>query len=1091
MKLNVKKNAAGKPLAIGPIRFKINPRFLALRFRKGYFLLMERRRRAMTEQMKAIGIPPSEQMYYQQFFMGGMGGGPGGRGGQGGAGGQGGGPGGGGAGDSSGGSQAAEVEKKIVQVVEIEGFNLPTEEGYESKINIIPGRKEALAGVNISYPLIPKNPKRGEEIFASVNIRWDRTTGEVIYNVIQPPLSDEDRAIVEKVKRDLEERLDIDFIKLGPIKAKNMLVDEISQALVKYKTITPERKTLIIFYIERDVIGYGKLEAIMNDPNIEDISCDGIRIPLFVYHRDPKLGSLKTNVWFDTAEELNLFVSRLAQKCKKTISIAEPLLDATLPDGSRVQATLGTDIARKGSNYTIRKFTELPLTPTHMLKYGTLNSMQLAYLWLAIENGMSVLVSGGTATGKTSLMNSLSLFIRPNLKVVSIEDTAELRLPHPHWIPHVARTAIGSGVSKKGEVTLFDLLRSSLRQRPDYIIVGEVRGKEAFVLFQQMASIPGEEKVMIMNGSNLERLPIGSIQNGKSYRIPTIDPDTLKMTFLPLKMNVEHPATAELFKITTETGREITAKGSHSLFTLRDGEIEPVIISESKPGDEILIPATMPSGYNDINELNLLELLPDIRVYSPSCIKQASRKLGFEKASKIAGFATISNYYGVNNCALPAGKFKMLMEEAKLDYDTKQVNVRFGRRSSVRPAAFEITPEFLRLLGYHISEGSINIAHKNNSMAMYNKDEKVLMDMRHCIMAVTGKKPKERITAGFGTATELRFSDKTLFEIFRRFCKAKSDIKQVPGFIFGLSKERIGHFLSGLYAGDSSVEEKKIVYYTTSRQLAEDVSTLLLAYGIVARMRNRKRAGRKTTDYEIAIYREDDRKEFALYVRPVGKEVRIKGTGKGADRRKTGDVYLDRIQSIEKITLEKPVPVFDLSVPPTQNFIGGFGGVLLHNTGHPSLATIHAATFQQLIDRLITPPISLPPTLIENVNIIVFLVLARVKGRYLRRADAVMEVVGIQGDKPLTRKVFEWKPGQDSYEIAEKSVILESIAKRQGMTEDSIKEEIVRRRRILEWMVEQNITDYRDVARVISTYYSNPQKIVSIVTGGKVEPDED
>ncbi|HDD46064.1 MAG TPA: hypothetical protein ENG42_01185 [Candidatus Aenigmarchaeota archaeon] len=163
------------------------------------------------------------------------------------------------------------------------------------------------------------------------------------------------------------------------------------------------------------------------------------------------------------------------------------MMDGSLPDGSRVQATLGTDIAMKGSNFTIRKFTEKPLTPVHMIEYGTVNALQMAYLWLAIEHRKSILISGGTATGKTSFLNALSLFIRPSLKVVSIEDTPELRLPHPHWVPEVARTAI-SEEGVKGEVSLFDLLKSSLRQRPDYIIVGEVRGKEAYVLFQQIAT---------------------------------------------------------------------------------------------------------------------------------------------------------------------------------------------------------------------------------------------------------------------------------------------------------------------------------------------------------------------------------------------------------------------------------------------------------------------------------------------------------------------------------------------------------------------------------------------------------------------------
>ncbi|MBR9682593.1 MAG: type II/IV secretion system ATPase subunit, partial [Candidatus Aenigmarchaeota archaeon] len=172
---------------------------------------------------------------------------------------------------------------------------------------------------------------------------------------------------------------------------------------------------------------------------------------------------------------------------------------------SRVQSTLGTDIARKGSNFTIRKFTKDPLTPVHLQKFKTLNSDVAAYLWLAIDYGRSMLISGGTATGKTSMLNAMSLFIKPELKIVSIEDTPELRLPHTHWVPSVARQPIAEiEGTVLGEVDMFALLRESLRQRPDYLIVGEVRGREAYVLFQQIAT--GHASLSTIHADSLNRL---------------------------------------------------------------------------------------------------------------------------------------------------------------------------------------------------------------------------------------------------------------------------------------------------------------------------------------------------------------------------------------------------------------------------------------------------------------------------------------------------------------------------------------------------------------------------------------------------------
>ncbi|MBN2042377.1 MAG: type II/IV secretion system ATPase subunit [Candidatus Aenigmarchaeota archaeon] len=362
--------------------------------------------------------------------------------------------------------------------------------------------KDMLKNIKLMYPLIPSKPKKNEKVFAYARIRWDQKMNSLVYQVVEPYIAPEDYKSVEAVKRELEEKLDVDFFKLGEIKAKELVMEEVGRIIASMHIDRSKRETLS-YYIQRDIIGLGRIEPLMRDHDIEDISCDGQGIPIYIYHRNPMLGSMITNIMFRDSDELDSFVMKLAQKCSKSLSVAEPLVDGALPDGSRVQATLGTDIARRGSNFTVRKFTAMPLTPVHMLEYGTLDSTQMAYLWLAIENRKSVLISGGTATGKTSLLNALSLFIKPSLKIVSIEDTPELRLPHPHWIPEVARTPVSIS-EKAGEVSLFDLLKESLRQRPDYIIVGEVRGKETYVLFQQIAT--GHAGLATIHAASLPQL---------------------------------------------------------------------------------------------------------------------------------------------------------------------------------------------------------------------------------------------------------------------------------------------------------------------------------------------------------------------------------------------------------------------------------------------------------------------------------------------------------------------------------------------------------------------------------------------------------
>jgi flagellar protein FlaI len=247
--------------------------------------------------------------------------------------------------------------------------------------------------------------------------------------------------------------------------------------------ITDDRIAILNYYINRDLSGYGPLEALMRDPALEDISCNGNDLPVFIFHR--AYGSLPTSIVFSEAE-LNQFVLKLAQKANKQLSLSNPMVDATLPDGARIQITYSEVVSTKGSSFTIRKFRAEPMTPLDLIRFGTYDARTLAFLWLAIENRKSLLVVGGTASGKTSMMNAVSLFIPQNAKVVSLEDTREIQLPHKNWLPTQTRELNAEGI--KGDIDLFSLLKACMRQRPEYIIVGEVRGQEAQTLFQAMNS---------------------------------------------------------------------------------------------------------------------------------------------------------------------------------------------------------------------------------------------------------------------------------------------------------------------------------------------------------------------------------------------------------------------------------------------------------------------------------------------------------------------------------------------------------------------------------------------------------------------------
>ncbi|MFB6245032.1 MAG: type II/IV secretion system ATPase subunit [Candidatus Nanohaloarchaea archaeon] len=402
---------------------------------------------------------------------------------------------------------AFEDDEEEEEIHNDEGVKLPAPGEYRpEEIEEQEEQEESeITETDVTYPLIPQEPAPGETVYAWAHITYSQEDGELHYRVIEPELDESTARILDEIKGILERTFDVNLNEIDQSEAEDYLSDKIDMVVDKYDiSIDEEQREIIRYYSYRNLAGLGKLQPLLNDKEVEDISCDGKDIPVYVYHRNPKFGSIKTNITWDDKDELDSFVMKLAQRTGQSISVASPLLDGALPDGSRVQATLGTDIARKGSNFTIRRFTEDPLTPIHMMDFETENARMMSYLWTLVEHGKSTLVSGTTGAGKTSQLNALSLFIRPEKKIVSIEDTPELRLPHDHWVPEVARSGFGSSAEEGGEVSMDDLLKESLRQRPEYIIVGEVRGAEAYILFQQMAT--GHTGLSTIHADSLEML---------------------------------------------------------------------------------------------------------------------------------------------------------------------------------------------------------------------------------------------------------------------------------------------------------------------------------------------------------------------------------------------------------------------------------------------------------------------------------------------------------------------------------------------------------------------------------------------------------
>jgi len=387
------------------------------------------------------------------------------------------------------------INKKIVEEEEIKTtFTIEPLEG----IFDLPEIKDKTK-FEIRYPLM--------EPYAYAHIFWDNSNHELVYEVEEPDLNEDERKTLEFIEKNMEELINISFIAL---KSSDVVIAYLEKNIrVLFNEfrirISDESFMKIMYYVYRNFVGLNEIEPLMRDYYIEDIECNGSGYPLYIVHR--KYRNLRTNITFYDVSKLTGFVEKLAQKCGKYISYATPLLNGALPTGDRVNATYTQDISSRGPSFTIRKFTKEPFSPIKVIELRTVSPEILAYLWILIEYESNIMVIGGTGSGKTSFLNCLAFFIPPQARIVSIEDTKELMLAHENWLPTVAREGLGvmgsTGV-RHGEITLFELLKESFRQRPDYVIVGEVRGAEAYVLFQGMAS--GHPSFGTMHAESVETM---------------------------------------------------------------------------------------------------------------------------------------------------------------------------------------------------------------------------------------------------------------------------------------------------------------------------------------------------------------------------------------------------------------------------------------------------------------------------------------------------------------------------------------------------------------------------------------------------------
>jgi intein/homing endonuclease len=623
-------------------------------------------------------------------------------------------------------------------------------------------------------------------------------------------------------------------------------------------------------------------------------------------------------------------------------------------------------------------------------------------------------IANGIVAHNTSVLSALMLELLPKTRQIVIEDTLELPVEELTKLGYNIESLKSRSVITRVETEMpaDEALRTSLRLGDSAMIVGEIR-----------SSIRGSEEVVIIENGETKRVPIKDLERKslKNIYVPTLDRKH-KVKLTKLTDFVKHPSRKRLLEITTKTGRKVTVTEDHSVFTATNFKVHPIETNKLKPGDKILIPASMPSGYNDVDCLDLTELLPDLRLHgAEKYIRKAIKKLGWRKASKICNVRDIYVYvsWGKYKSRIPVKAFKKLMKESGISYSLNDLRIK-NVTSNTLPAKLKVGKDFCRFLGYYAAEGYCSDTH---GVIITNSNKKIMEDVISISKRLFNISPKIREVSGLGKSKQIRISSSPLKNLVLKLgCGRICGEKRIPPIIYGLSEGKICSFLKGLYSGGFSTGSKNsgnvVRYATTSEKLAEDVMYLLLTLGIVARVYKKcpNLRGRKvlysvefkqrefvktflekvgfthkkpvlikksvphTTDNSIHFDVDELEKHIKLprkyrhlrrycqcsknYLQKLSEEAEC---SRQFSDFVNGDFYMDEIKAIDEIELETPEPVYDLSVNPTENFIGGFGGIVLHNTEAKALweamrigalsnvvaGTIHGESAYGVFDRVV------------------------------------------------------------------------------------------------------------------------------------------